>query len=1560
VSTAPHDSVDIAQELGGILSDTELERAYARILRRTSDSHEVVLDLRHVRWLDLWCLIQILFLFDTAPIKYQIRRAIILAPSAVPPGNAAADLRSRARARLQFLVNTEFVQRLAEIGVSTWVQLRSDSSHLERIEHGAVRQLCAGDVDEDALESLPILPITPVRHLRLEQKRNELYDKARELFRRYSTESIVESAGLGDTLVTELALNARVHGGNDGYVALQVAAGLHYLRRTSASQYKARRLARLQHRLGDWRRYFSKYPDDAYFELVVADRGEGISATILSDPRRSSKGDAIADPGRRTHALIAYALETESSRFSPEERAARRMTDFTGLAAVAFVMRTHGGSLLIRDRTTRHVFGACVAPAGQFATTIAPSSRRIAQDLPEIRGASVSAVIPIGRMHHATPGIDLRNISGFDPTAVERAAAPLLASTFKRITTTPTTTIDREHGIDWASLSKTIEQQPGEAAVLLDIAKAAMEKNSFWPGFSSLVRLCRTKRRPLILLGMTPRSATRIDEFAAMDRKTLGGQLPWLLVGLGDDAGFYTVGRLTSSVESRRDLSASVAGVMLGRRRLREPIEQLMLDAGYLETVTRDDAQSLTLTVDIPSVFCLARDATATPLQAEIKATPAWLSDTVVQLASGDKVLDYLCVHSITQLRTLYPDLARLALFLSSSFSFDFVLSVGAASQNVALYIADALSHHAFRMPQGRMPHYAYQDYFGFDHGEGSRQVIPENANVLLVVDGVRSRAHCDEAISHIRDCGAIPVAVISLFDLSQHGLPSRTAEVPVLRVLRMPVRDASHDAVIRYIEAPFSFELVDADSPSDEPPLALLSKAQSYGYLEAYGLIFAGHTTFFDQHFARTISLPYLLNSFAPPKAEVVHRALDIIKEEQIDCILFPEHSSISALVDEIMRHEPRGLTTIMSRRTTAPDHGGSYGLDVLGKQQLSRARNILIVEDETYTGASIKGLLAIALSPEAVARRHVVVMTIIDSMRRTERNSLSTLLREKSLAASPDVKNVAFMRFSVCSYWVAESCPLCRLMQTLERRDFQQLGFIEERYARERIAELRPHPTDQDYRARRSLTALPRPLPFRRRNHDAITLTTYEGLELYCEEAYVEGDIAWLVHRCQPSHPEHFLASSLLSVVELLSRDFGVLGVGLRRRFLEAVRLMLFARSFHGRNLAHLLEILSQWPLHCLQYVWPDLLIAVFGERTVDFTECYPALELLLLEIDSRPRPRALSRSLIQAFDQRLVTLLEETPVADRTRRTRVDIAMCLRRGLDRRTASADLGSLISYAAYLLGYFAQTRQAHWILRGGLNALAKATPADAASDRIFTVQMGDHLRYTLEELRLRDPNADDWARHSSYDRVRELLTELHKKFPKGDVIGNAAGDLQQITVELSLLLYDDTSPGSFHGALRKYVNDRRISLKDALNSVLDIRNLAHFRITVSPAEEQLAELFVVLDADATTSVFPELANNLKNAGAHWLGSRMLSGDLFGPQFEIQITVRTEEVSTLSIDIQNVCDEAIYRKMRDGGEGLGRGQIQMALERFGHRYRIDYNQQPARLHQTLTLRRIPK
>src|ERR1051326_1266713 len=132
--------------------------------------------------------------------------------------------------------------------------------------------------------------------------------------------------------------------------------------------------------------------------------------------------------------------------------------------------------------------------------------------------------------------------------------------------------------------------------------------------------------------------------------------------------------------------------------------------------------------------------------------------------------------------------------------------------------------------------------------------------------------------------------------------------------------------------------------------------------------------STFFDQHFARTISLPYLLNSFAPPKAEVVHRALDIIKEEQIDCILFPEHSSISALVDEIMLHEPRGLTTIMSRRTTAPDHGGSYGLDVLGKQQLSRARNILIVEDETYTGASIKGLLAIALSPEAVARRHEI----------------------------------------------------------------------------------------------------------------------------------------------------------------------------------------------------------------------------------------------------------------------------------------------------------------------------------------------------------------------------------------------------------------------------------------------------------------------------------------------------------------------------------------------------------------------------------------------------------
>lgn len=1554
--------LDIASELQ-VFSDTELERNYSSLSRRASTTREVVVDARYVPWFDLWTMMQLLLLLESDPFRTTDRRVLLASPDAAG-GRSGDRARQRAISRLRFLTETEFLARAEEIGVALWIQTGRDPSRIERIRASTVPQIAAGPKDSNLVsdDSSAVIPITRLRDLSLEGTRDRLYQKAEQLLGGYASEAVVESAGLGDCLLTELALNAQVHGGNDGYVALRAAASLDQVRRVDFADYRLRRFARLNHRLGDWQRYYTTYPDDGYFELVVVDRGPGIAATIQGDPRLPEEILHLRNPLARTHALVSHALDAESSRFSPQQRVARGMTEFTGLGAVSFVLQLHEGSLLIRESRSRHIFGKAAPRGGAPFSTIAPVPRRLPQSLAHLPGTSVTALVPMRRVHHSPPGIQLKRDSR--PHQADEDATVATALRIFRIPSPATTVLDRTFGAHWKSITAAIGTDPGESrAVVVDVSRASLEKNAFWPGFVGLLKACARQHLPLFLIGVSPRAANRIEEFASLDRKLSAAEPSWLSVGLGDDSVLYAFGHFSGSIETRHNTAIEIAARLSGGRHASIHIEQLLTSAHFLQSTVADDHPDPM--IPLASLLHRLHNVYAVALLAEIRASPAWLSGHVVQFAGGAKLMDYLCIHSLTQLRSVYSDLARLACILASRFEFDFVLSVGAASQSAALFIAETLSHSPTRGSANRLRHYAYQDYFGFDYGESPRQVVPAHARVLLVVDGVRTGAHCSDAIDHIVHSEATPVGVLALCDFSERGFSFNTGVVPFLAVLHLPVRSAPIDADPEYFEMPFSFELIAASQQTapDEPPL--LTKAQSYAYLEAFGLIFIGHSTFFDQHFARTVSLPYLLNSSAPLKAEIVHRTARLITQERIDCILFPEHSSISALADEVLAALPKRVATIMCRRTTWPDQGGGYNVDLIGKETLRQAKRLLILEDETYTGNSIKGLLAIALSPGASCSR-IVVLTIIDSLRRTERNALARLThlhgRPAQRSRSTSIAMLSFMSFSLCAYWSEASCPLCRLLRSIGRTDFQQLGFIEEAYARERLEELEPHQTDQDYRARRSLHPLRNAIEVRRTStHPTLTIATLEGLELFCEEAYVDGDVAWLVQRCTPGHAEQFPLETLLAVIELLSRDFGVLGVELRRSFLEAVRLLLFGQGFRGRHLALLLETLSNWPVHCLAYLWDEVLHCVFREDVEGFTDCYPALELLLLEIERRRRPKTVVERLLRAFDRKLTELLEDTPLLDRARRTKVDFAMCLRRGVSRRTAPPAIGTLVADAAFLLAYFAPTRPSHWVFRGGLNALSKASPNDDARVRAFVIQMADQLRFTLEELRVREPGATDWSSHAGYGRLDALLLELHSVYPRTPRIGERADHLQRIGSELLELLYNDTSAPSFHTTLSKYLDDRRLSVVAVLAPVLSLHESLGITIEYGTEVTRLGEVFVVLDSNGTALVFGELANNLRRTYISWSESRP-PRELFGgtAAFALKINVDTQEINTLALSLENPCEDSSYRRMIAGTEGFGLAQIKTTLERFGHSFRLDYDAQRQRLTQILTMRRIPR
>lgn len=1145
------------------LSDAELEANYGKILARAQEAPEIWADFRHVEWFDLWALVQLLFLLDSEHLRNVPRKVLLRSPNAVG-GTYDRSNREReiVKAGLQFLSDIEFLDRAMELGAELWLQDQLDPRNLEKVDPTIIRQITDpnSDLHLVADDSRPIIPITRLSTLDLSEKRDQLYQRAEQIFGGFHTESIVESAGLGDCLLTELALNVRHHGGEDGYVALRAGAGLYRIKRDSPKDYRIQRRFRSHHRLGDWRTYFRSRPDDAYFELIVADRGPGIASSIVQDPRLPDRVREPPESLTKMHALIEYAMEAESSRHSPEERTRRGMTDFTGLAAVRFVLEAHNGALLIREPCSRHVFGAA-ATGGPTALTMFDhlcSASRVkpipTQQLHHIPGVSVTAIIPMQRVHHHPVGVDIRHT--LTHVASESSDLHRRIAVFRAPRGTPAhaTFLDENLGQSWRTIAPRIQAlDPTIRLVVIDIAQTSLEKNELWPGIVVVSKACWERGLGLVFAGITERFVSRIEEFASLDKRKIANGTDWLTAGFGDQATGYVFGMFGHNPEERRAVAHEVIGVIGGDVRVTPRIERLLHGTNYLEAEEQGKEKQysrlvLRPTATFAQVRAALQIAYEQSLATEIAQTSAWLPGRPVQLAARTMVADYLCVHSVTQLRHLYPDLARLAVMWASLFEFDFILSVGTAAQGAARIIAETLSHRHLASTEGSISHYAYQDYFSFDHGEGPRQLIRRESKVLVVVDAIRSGAHTQEVVEHVRHCDAEVVGIVTLFDLSEGQKVRDLNGIPVGAALKLPVRRLTAEMEAEFVEVPFSLELQAATQTSETDTTTLLSKAQAYRYLEAYGLIMCGHSTFFEQHFERTISLPYLLNSSAPMKAELVYCAMDLIRREKIDSILFPEHSSISALVDSVAKScSPDSVSTIMCRRTAWPDSAGRYALDLVGKHRLAAARNVLILEDESYTGNSIKGLLAIALG-RGEGIRKVVIFTVVDSMRHSERTSLRGLLAAASGSGGTgagrcEIKTIAFMRFSVCAYWTSESCPLCRELRMMERPDFRQLGFIEDAYAQERIKELTPHQTDQDYRARRAARRLPsffaaqRPLA-----REVVTISTYEGLEIYCEEAYVEGDLSWLVDRCHPSDPEHFHLETLVAVIELLSRDFGV----------------------------------------------------------------------------------------------------------------------------------------------------------------------------------------------------------------------------------------------------------------------------------------------------------------------------------------------------------------------------------------------------------------------------------
>ena len=324
-------------------NDFQFELELNSIRTGFEGSEEIKIDFRHFRWFDLWAMIQLLFFID----KYKNKKIEIYLLSPVVITNE--EDKRIASSVLKFLLEMEFLDRAKESNCCILIQNTSARNKTPETDIEEIRHLFNGFEESFSVSETAkhIIPITRVSKLDLNNVRENLYIESKEVFANLFSELIVQEAGLGDCLLSELVSNVKVHTGGEGYVALRAVGGLRKLKHESPEKYNNGKSARINHKLEDWKQFFSESYDDGFFELIVADQGEGISTTISENKVVPSKTETIQEVNNKVHSLLKTALEPFSSRLSKTQRRNQGLTEFTGLGAIISVLTSHNGCLMI-------------------------------------------------------------------------------------------------------------------------------------------------------------------------------------------------------------------------------------------------------------------------------------------------------------------------------------------------------------------------------------------------------------------------------------------------------------------------------------------------------------------------------------------------------------------------------------------------------------------------------------------------------------------------------------------------------------------------------------------------------------------------------------------------------------------------------------------------------------------------------------------------------------------------------------------------------------------------------------------------------------------------------------------------------------------------------------------------------------------------------------------------------------------------------------------------------------------------------------------------------------
>ena len=478
--------------------------------------------------------------------------------------------------------------------------------------------------------------------------------------------------------------------------------------------------------------------------------------------------------------------------------------------------------------------------------------------------------------------------------------------------------------------------------------------------------------------------------------------------------------------------------------------------------------------------------------------------------------------------------------------------------------------------------------------------------------------------------------------------------------------------------------------------------------------------------------------------------------------------------------------------------------------------------------------------------------------------------------------------MHFSVCAYWRRSACPLCRRIAALHDLKARKPGFLERAYADRRSSELRVASMDQEYWTRPRMTRLSDPVDLKRGNWtDAVRLMTVEGIELFCEETYVDGDLLWLVARLSPSHLQFFsLPRVLLTVIDLLSRDMDMLlRVHLRDSFLANIQAILVRHHLSGAELAQLMEIMTSWPLHCLCDIWPFLLHALLDPSSPKLADAYPGAVFLLSEIEGR-RAHALKTRLQGEFDDSVNKLLGVRPPDRQTAGHYFLVSQLRRAAYSERSEYTSTGALIQELSLALDYGAIER--HGALYWGLHLLKECSAGTEPRQLVDVVQAASYLWFALKNLTLNDPEAKRLLGHADYSGLGDAINQLERAYPKCGAMGDNSQQHEQVKQAAAIIrriLYEGSHGGqdSFCMRLQQYLAEYTRPVGDVHRGIAEWAKGQH----AGPLDVSLRyvdnsdQAYVILHESAFNEVCDNLLSNFEHAQRRWSKQHTPVGEMF-------------------------------------------------------------------------------